>query len=321
MIRVFVHDAAGCREAQRVDPAWLQPGASTTFWVDLAAPTPEEGRILVDVFHFHELAVEDAMSAIHHPKIESYDSYLYLILHGIDLRGVEEGFATHDIDFFLGPNYLVTVHDGHSRSIEEQYSVCMRNANVIGEGSGALLHRIIDAMVDHYRPEIERLETRVDELETCVFEQPHQNPIRELIQVKKDLASLRRVTLPQRDAVARLARREFPQITEAMTWRMRDVYDHLVRLAEESASLHDRVASLIDAFLSAQSNRLNQVMKLMTVIATIFMPLTVLTGMFGMNVELPRLPGGEVAQFWWITALMTVIIAVMLWMFRRNRWI
>lgn len=304
-----------------MDPAWLQPGAGTTFWVDLAAPTPEDGQLLSQVFHFHELAVEDAMSAIHHPKIESYDAYLYLILHGIDLRGGAEGFATHDIDFFLGPNYLVTVHDGHSRSIAEQYTVCLRNTNAIGEGSGALLHRIIDAMVDHYRPEIERLEARVDELEACVFEQPNQNPIRELIQVKKDLASLRRVTLPQRDAVARLARREFSQITEPITWRMRDVYDHLVRLSEESGVLHDRVASLIDAFLSAQSNRLNQVMKLMTVIATIFMPLTVLTGMFGMNVTLPRLPGGEAAQFWWISGLMTIVIAVMLWMFRRNRWI
>ena len=100
--------------------------------------------------------------------------------------------------------------------------------------------------------------------------------------------TLRRIVVPQRDAVGRLARREFPQIPEAVSWRMRDVYDHLVRISEESAVLHDRVASLIDAFLSAQSNRLNQVMKLMTVIATIFMPLTVLTGLFGMNVKLPH---------------------------------
>lgn len=321
MIRVFVHDASGCRQADSIDPAWLQPGSATTFWVDLAAPTADEGRILTDVFHFHELAVEDALSEIHHPKIESYDSYLYLILHGIDLRSSEGGFATHDIDFFLGPNYLVTVHDGHSRSIAEQYNVCVRNAKAIGEGSAALLHRIVDAMVDHYRPEIERLEGCVDTLETRVFEQPDHNPIRELIQVKKDLASLRRVTLPQRDAVSRLARREFAQIPETVSWRMRDVYDHLVRLSDESIMLHDRVASLLEAFLSAQSNRLNQVMKLMTVIATIFMPLTVLTGMFGMNVKLPHMPGDERWEFWWITALMAVISGVMLWMFRRNRWI
>lgn len=321
MIRIFAHDASGCSEAGSIDPAWLQPGSPVIFWVDLAAPTPEEGRLLTDVFHFHELSVEDALSAIHHPKIESYDSYLYLILHGIDFRASAEGFATHDIDFFLGSNYLVTVHDGHSRSVAEQYNVCLRNAHAIGEGPAALLHRIVDALVDHYRPEVERIEDCVDKLETKVFEHPDQNPLRELIQVKKDLASLRRVTLPQRDAVSRLARREFAQIPEPVSWRMRDVYDHLVRLSEESVVLHDRVTSLVDAFLSAQSNRLNQVMKLMTVIATIFMPLTVLTSMFGMNVPLPHMPGEPKWEFWWITGLMAVIVAFMLYMFRRNRWL
>lgn len=321
MIRAFVYAESGCSEASAVDPAWLQPGSGVIVWVDLAAPTPEEGRVLSDVFHFHELAVEDAMSAIHHPKIESYDDYLYLILHGIDFRAADEGFATHDIDFFLGPNYLVTVHDGTSRSIEEQYSVCLRNAHAIGEGPAALLHRIVDALVDRYRPEVERLEAWVDALETRVFENPDENPIRELIQVKKDLASLRRVVLPQRDAISRLSRREFSQIPEVVSWRMRDVYDHLVRLSEEAVVLHDRVASLLDAFLSAQSNRLNQVMKLMTVIATIFMPLTVLTGMFGMNVGLPPMPGPPWMEFWWITGLMTVVSGGMLYMFRRNRWL
>ena len=321
MIKTFVYEQSGCREAGAVDPAWLQPGSTVVFWVDLAAPTPEEGRVLSDVFHFHELSVEDAMSEIHHPKIESYDDYLYLILHGIDFRASAEGFATHDIDFFLGSNYLVTVHDGTSRSIEEHYNVCLRNAHAIGEGPAALLHRIVDAMVDHYRPEVERLEDCVDALETRVFEHPDENPIRELIQIKKDLASLRRVTLPQRDAISRLARREFPQIPEVVSWRMRDVYDHLVRLSEEAVVLHDRVASLIDAFLSAQSNRLNQVMKLMTVIATIFMPLTVLSGMFGMNVELPHMPGPPWMEFWWITGFMAAIAIGMLYMFRRRRWL
>lgn len=321
MTRVFAHDQAGCREAESVDPAWLQPGSDVVFWVDLAAPTAEEGRILSDVFHIHELAVEDALMEIHHPKIESYDSYLYLILHGIDFRESEARFATHDVDFFLGGNYLVTVHDGHSRSITEHYGVCLRNRAAIGEGPAALLHRIVDAMVDHYRPEVDKLEDRVDELETMVFEAYDQSPLRDLVRVKKDIASLRRVTLPQRDAVSRLARREFPQIPEHVSLRMRDVYDHLVRLSEESFMLHDRVQGLVEVFLSAQSNRMNQVMKVLTVIATIFMPLTVLTGLYGMNVPLFHFPGADAAQFWWLTGIMIAIIAVMLLMFRRNRWI
>ena len=321
MTRVLAYDQSGCREADAVDPAWLQPGSGVVFWVDLAAPTPEEGRILSDVFHIHELAVEDALMEIHHPKIESYDSYLYLILHGIDFRDAEARFATHDVDFFVGANYLVTVHDGHSRSIAEYHEVCLRNQNAIAEGPAALLHRIVDAMVDHYRPEVDKLEDRVDELETMVFEASDQSPLRDLVRLKKDIASLRRVTLPQRDAVSRLARREFPQIPEQIALRMRDVYDHLVRLSEESFMLHDRVQGLVEVFLSAQSNRMNQVMKVLTVIATIFMPLTVLTGLYGMNVPLFHFPGPAATQFWWLTGIMIAIIAVMLVMFRRRRWI
>lgn len=316
-----MHDESGCRQAEAIEPRWLEPDSPAMLWVDLAAPTADETRMLTDVFHFHELAVEDAVSEIHHPKIEAYDAYLYLILHGIDFEESGRAFATHDVDFFLGPRYLVTVHDGRSRSIAEQYNVCMRNATAMAEGPAALLHRIVDAMVDHYRPEVDKLAMKVDELETRVFENPDINPIRDLLAVKKDIASLRRVTLPQRDAIARLARREFPQIAEAVTWRMRDIYDHLVRLAEESVVLHDRVTGLVDAYLSSQSNRLNQVMKLMTVIATIFMPLTVITGMFGMNVILPHMPGPEWMEFWWIALLMAVVAGVMLWKFRRNRWI
>ena len=106
-----------------------------------------------------------------------------------------------------------------------------------------------------------------------------------------------------------------------MAYRFRDVYDHLVRLTDEAIFFQDRVTGLLDAYLSKQSNRLNQVMKVLTVIATIFMPLTVLTGMYGMNVALPHLPGGEPAQFWWIVGLMAALSAVMLWVFRRMRWL
>jgi magnesium transporter len=154
-----------------------------------------------------------------------------------------------------------------------------------------------------------------------VFGAARRNPIRELLGLKRDIAALRRVALPQRDSIGRLARREFPEIGEKLAYRFRDVYDHLVRITDEALFLQDRVTGLLDAHLSNQSNRLNQVMKVLTVIATIFMPLTVLTGMFGMNVELPGFPGSLRAQFWWIVAMMLVLSGVMLWFFRRRRWL
>jgi len=321
LISVFRHREGATERVDSVDPAWLTPGSGVWVWVDLSNPTPEEGRILSDVFKFHELAIEDALSEIHHPKVESYGTYLYLILHGIDFRESEHLFRTQDVDFFVGEQYLVTVHPGSSRSLERIRDVCSRNERALGEGPMALLHRLVDSMVDHYRPEIDKLNERLDALEEEIFERPNPTLSRKILDFKADVSSLRRVVLPQRDAIARLGRREFPMISEQIAYRFRDVHDHLVRLADEAMFFQDRVTSLLDAHLSLVSNQLNSVMKVLTIIATIFMPLTVLTGMWGMNVPLLAFPGGDAAQFWWIAGAMLLVSTVMLWFFRKQRWI
>lgn len=310
MISVFVHKGGVTERASAVDPAWLDPGSSVVVWVDLASPTPGETRILEDVFRFHPLAVEDALSALHHPKIESYSEYLYLILHGIDFRVSAHGFATHDTDFFLGPNYLVTVHDGQTRSIAHTQEVCTRNPELLSEGPVALLHRIVDTMVDHYRPEVDKLEDTLEALEVSIFENPGPAALREMLALKRDVASLRRVTMPQRDAVARLARREFPAVSHEMAYRFRDVYDQLVRLTDEALVFHDRLGSLIDAHLSNTSNRLNEVMKTLTVITAIAVPFTVISGLYGMNVPLPGVGEGEGSPslFWWLVGGTAVFV-------------
>lgn len=320
MFTALVHHDGVTQEVDRVDPAWLAPAATETFWVDIDEPGEVERRLLTDVFQFHELAIEDALNEVHHPKIETYGGFLYLILHAIE-AGKKEGFVTHDVDFFLGRNFLVTVRHAPSRTLEAERAICARHPNVLAEGPVSVLHRIVDGLVDNYSPAVDVLEGRLDDLERTVFGRSKKNPLREILALKADVAALRRVVLPQRDALARLARREFPQISETMSYRFRDVYDHLVRLTDEAVFLQDRVTGLVDAYLSTQSNRLNQVMKVLTVIATIFMPLTVLTGMFGMNVDLPTFPGGDTAQFWWIFGIMTTITAAMLWMFRRLDWL
>jgi magnesium transporter len=321
LISVYVQDGGVTRCVESVEPAWLQPGSGVSLWVDLDSPTPEETRILTDVFHFHELAVEDAIAEIHHPKVESYGSYIYVVLHGIDFQAREHRFRTKDVDFFLGENYLVTVHPGVSRSIGKIGEICQRNPLVLAEGPAGLMHRIIDTMVDNYRPEVEKLEARLDALEKEIFRTTEAKLTKKILEFKRDVASLRRVVLPERDVVGRLARREFPFINESIGYRFRDVYDHLVRLTEEAALFQDRISSLLEAYLSMVSNQLNAVMKVLTIIATVFMPLTVLTGVYGMNVKLPHLPGGDDAQFWWIIGMMLALSTLMLAFFRRRQWI
>ena len=321
MITIYKQEGGSTSHPDRVDPAWLKPGSGVFVWVDLDSPTPDEAKVLSDLFHFHELAIEDALSESHHPKVESYGEYLYLILHGIDFSAAEHCFTTKDIDFFLGAQYLVTVHPGVSRSIGRIGQACARDDRVLGEGPGVLLYRIVDTMVDNYRPEVDKLGDRLDALEKEVFARPKSTLVKRILDFKRDVSSLRRVIMPERDAVARLGRREFSQIPESLSYRFRDVYDHLVRLSDEAVYFQDRISSLLDAHLSNVSNQLNSVMKVLTIISTIFMPMTVLTGMYGMNVPLPHLPGGEHAQFWWILAIMASVTIAMLTFFRRRGWL
>jgi magnesium transporter len=321
LISIYLHQNGSTQRVEQLDPAWLAAGDNTSVWVDLSQPTAEEARILSDTFHFHELAIEDAIAEIQHPKVESYGDHLYVVLHGIDFRARQHYFRTQDVDFFLGTRYLVTVHPGISRSIGKINELCPRDSRLLGEGPAALMHRIIDAMVDNYRPEVDKLDDRLDELEKDVFAGTKQHLARRILDFKRDVASLRRVVQPQRDVVGRLARREFPFISESLSYRYRDVYDHLVRLSEEATFLQDRVTSLLEAHLSAVSNQLNSVMKVLTVISTVFMPLTFITSLYGMNVTLPLFGVREPTFFWALFAAMLTISAVMLVFFRRRGWL
>jgi magnesium transporter len=321
MNTIFVHRGGQSEQATSIDRAWLASGSGVFVWVDLSAPSILESLVLSDTFQFHPLSVEDAMAKVQFPKVEAYDGYLYVVLHGIDFHGGHHGFGTHDVDFFLGPSYLVTVHDGHAHSINDLREHVTRNPKILGEGPVALFHRIVDAMVDHYRPEIEKLEDRLDDLEKRIFEAPDQTLVRRILSEKREVAVLRRIVTPQRDVIARLARRDFVDISTEMSFRFRDIYDHLVRIVDDAMFFQDRITGMLDAHLSNVSNRLNEVMKVLTVVATVFGPPTLLASVYGMNTRLPHFPGGEEAQFWWITGLMAVMIAGMLLAFRRKRWI
>jgi magnesium transporter len=321
MISVVFRHNGQTGTTRSVDPAWLQPDSTVIFWVDLAAPTKDDVKILTDVFKFHELSVEDALQVSHHPKIEPYDGYLYVILHGIDSRSARTRFATRDVDFFLTERYLVTVHDGQSRSIAQVRELCTRNGGLLADGPSGLMHHIVDTMVDNYRPEIDRLEQRMDKLEREVFTAPRHDMIRSILTLKRDIVMLRQVVQPQRDVLGRLARREFQVITPQVGYRFRDVYDHLVRLADESLIFQDRATSLVEAHLSSVSNQLNSVMKILTVIATIFMPLTFVTGLYGMNVTLPHFGIGDDAMFWALMGIMALIVGGMLLFFHLQEWL
>ena len=192
MLTIYVNRNGKTDTVEHVEPSWLDPSSDAKVWVDLAAPTPEEFSVLTDVFHFHPLAIEDAVAKVHHPKIESYDGYLYLILHGIDYKKSQTAFATHDIDFFLGHTYLVTVHDGQTRGVPRPCgSMCSAGTSRCSakapRRSSAPDHRP-DGM-DNYRPEVEELRSSgsMSSSSRCSSGRLPDLTKREILDVKRDV--------------------------------------------------------------------------------------------------------------------------------------
>jgi magnesium transporter len=321
LITYYVYRNGNTAHSDAVDPEWLRPGSNIRVWADVQQPTAEDADVLQRVFNIHPLAVQDAVEALQHPKIETYPGLLYVVLHGINFKPESDEFDTHDTDFFLTREFLVTVHDGKRRSIEQICKLCLDNEFVLREGTVALMHRIVDRMVEHYRPEVDELEERLDELEEAVIETPSNQLTREILAIKRDISSMRRIVLPQRDVVGRLSRREFDIIDQEMSYRFRDVFDQLVRLSDDAIIFQERVTGILDAHLASVSNQLANVSKVLAAFAVILGPLTILTSMYGMNLTLPQMPGGDNAQFWWVVGLMTVIAAVAYAAFRRKGWL
>ena len=320
MIRYFVQRGGQTELVDRLDPAWLLPDSGAVVWADVAEPTEADGLVLRDGFNLHAVPVEAAFQRETHPKVESYGTYLYLVLHGINFQAADHTFETHETDFFLGVNFLITIHDGQRRSIAQVSELCARSSHVLSEGPFALLHRIVDTMVDHYRPELDELETRLSEIEEEVINEPSESLTGDILAIKRDITTLRRIVLPQRDVVGRLARREFDLIGQEMAYRFRDDYDQFARMADDAMVFQDRVTGILDAHLAGVSIRLASVSKLLAVVAVLFGPMTVITGLFGMNVPLPSLLGRPEYAFWEIVALMVVSSAGLFVWFRKSGW-
>ena len=320
MIRYFVHKGGQTELADRFDPSWLSADNGVVVWADVSEPTEADGLALRQQFGLHELPVEAALQRETQPKVESYGSYLYIVLHGINFQAAEHTFETSETDYFLSPKFLITIHDGHRRSIKHVGELCTRSAHILAEGPVALLHRIVDTQVDGYRPEVDEIEAHLDDIEKQVIENPTESLTGEILGVKRDITALRRIVIPQRDVVGRLSRREFDMINQEMSYRFRDVYDQFAHMAEDAIVFQDRVTGVFDAHLASTSNRLANVSKVLAVIAALFGPMTVITGLFGMNVPLPSLIGRPEYQFWEVVALMILSSAALFAWFKKSGW-
>lgn len=292
-------------------------------WVNLYQPSLEESNfILHDIFNFHPLAIEDSQSTGYQtPKIDDFGEYIFLIAHALpeDRNHLNPEF-TIELNLFLGANFLVTSSNvDHLSCIDAVMNRLERDDRLIKNGSDFLCHSVLDHLVDEFFPLIDSLDEELEELEDHVLRNPTPTVLSRLLDLKHTLMVLRRIISPQREVMNRLSRDEFPMIDRHSRIYYRDIYDHLVRIQDLSDTLRDLVSGVLDIYLNSTSLRLNEVMKALTIVSTIFLPLSFVAGVYGMNFHyMPELSWRFGYLFVWII-FAAIFIGMILW-FKRRKW-
>jgi magnesium transporter len=288
-------------------------------WVDLHEPTPEEVRqVLEGVFNFHPLAIEDCLNASELPKIEDFDTYVYMVVHAIDFTA-EETFQTTELDVFLGKEFLVTYHTKPLRAVNTAVDRLKNGTGQPPRGPDRLLHWILDSLVDYYKAPLDQLGMEVAHIEDVVIEEDRNDVMKSVLRVKRQLGALRSTIRPQQEVLMRLARGEFKLIRAHLLPYYRDIADNLARFEIRAAHYSEELLTVTDVYLNKAQNETNHVIKALTIMTAITLPVTIVSGWYGMNFdsmhEVKQPHGYHMA--WIITLVSTGAIVV--WA-RRKGW-
>lgn len=292
-------------------------------WVDIDSSDVHQHSLLEKVFGFHPLAIEDTLSPGSRVKLEEYDRYLFVVVSGIRFdRATPDPFdlETFNLYFFLGKNFLVTVHAIESPSCDSTRDRLMRNPDLLGRGAEMTMHSIIDQAVDAYFPVVESLNDLVDHLEEKLFESFDEKLIHEIFKAKRSAFAFRRHIGPLREVLNVLTNRPSVYIRAETQLYYRDVYDHTIRIMESVDTTRDLMAGVLETYLSQTNNRMNKVMKQLSIVATLALPLIVVGGIYGMNFSQMPLTHHPLG-FYWALGSMVAISTVMVWWLRKNRWL
>jgi magnesium transporter len=252
------------------------------FWLDVTAPDEGDVKKLSELFGFHPLALEDALHFGQRPKLDHYENYVFLVFYGAEPGDVGDDQLLEEVQMFVSGKYLITLHRDPLAALAEQRS---RLEGQVLHSEQFLLYRVFDALTDSFFPPLAQLDDEIDELEAAILAGPTGDQLQRLFTLKRTLVAMRKVVTPQRDLFARSVDQlaELPGLELSERDYFRDVYDHLIRISDLIDSYRDLLSSTTDLYLSTVGNRQNEVMKQLAIVGTIFLPLSFITGFFGMN--------------------------------------
>lgn len=324
MIHTRIHTGDGRKviDPPPGDLARWREDPHARIWVDLESATPEELHLVAGVFGLMDLTVEDFLHQGQRAKLEPYDGYNVLIMHGMCFDSATYEVELPEIDIVLGKTFLITSHEGAIPQVLRDPQGPEHACAVLGKSPTFALYGIADRLVDTYFPVLDSIDEAIDQLEERIFARPSPQVLEQIFTMKHSLGQLRKVISPQLEVFNRLIAREDEFIDPQYVVYFRDVYDHLVRTFEVIDSYRDLMSNAMDAYLSMVSNRQNEIMKRLTVFATIFLPITFITGLFGQNFgNMPQVVHDN-GYFWWLAlAGMLLLSTVQLFYYRRSGWI
>lgn len=284
------------------------------YWVDFEEPTKEEVKLLSEFFHFHPLAIEDCLHYIQRPNMNYYDGVLFFILHSLG----NETIKCNEVDVFVGENFVVSFHKEKDQAIEAAKHKIINSKEKEKIGPLYVLHHIIDELVDIYFPIMHHIEDKLNEFEEK--EASSKKIIEEIYEIRRDLIRLRKTIIPMRDLLYRMINSKRIQETEQIHHYFKDIYDHLMKLTDMHDANQDITSDMRENFMSIQSNRMNSIMMTLTVITTIFMPLTFIAGVYGMNFDhMPELHWNY--GYFFILGIMALVVLVMSFWFYKKGWL
>jgi len=289
-------------------------------WIDLYDVGGDELQYVAKLFNFHPLAIEDCLHISPRAKVDRYDNYYFFVVHALRYNeDSDDEITTMELNIFLGLNYWVTIHSHQLKTIGRLASICLKSTEYMNKGADYLLYSIVDGITDEYFPVMDRLSIRVDELEDEMFDQELEEIIDEFLALKRTLILIRRVILPQRRIFSYTnGQFMFPVQEENLPYFI-DLADHLERLTDSTETFRDLVNGALETYSSFTSAKTNEIMRILTIISTIVLPLSFVTGVFGMNVVIPYAETRW--ALWAILAMMLVMTGGMLLWFKRRGWL
>ncbi len=331
MIRSFAFTTQGRLHSKDLD-AFLMPtllaDTNLFLWLDLENPTPEEAKmVLEDIFHFHPLSIEDCVMVSPSPKVEEYEPkhedkfvpYLFMVIHAVDYNRKDGVFATKELNFFLGKNFLVTYHDVPMRSVVEVEERSQKGTIHIARAPDRVAHNLLDTLVENYKPALEELSVEIAELEQQALQHPTQRTLNKIIEVKKEVLHLKLIIGPQREVLKRFADGEFKLIRAHLVPYYRDVYDSINHIGERAQSYLDALTGILQVYLNMSSNQTGEVVKFLTLITVITTPVMILGTWYGMNfTHMPELD--HAAAYPLVITVTLITTALTYWYFKRKKW-